>query len=253
MTSEDSTKTRVVIYGSCVSRDTFDFLDQGAFQLARYIARQSLISAYAQPTPLDESDIENLTSEFQKRTIRDDFRASLDEDLQTFGADADLLLWDLTDERFGVWDLGGGRYVTRSVELVTSGLDAHLRETGTLVEFGSRRHLALWEDALRDFASSVRRAGLRRPPILLAPRWAEHDERGAPVRSVLGPDTRTANRTMRKYLRRAGSIQTVTVPSSMVAAGSNHRWGPAPYHYTDEVYEEISRGIMASLRPTRAV
>lgn len=247
MTSGHEKRARVLIYGSCVARDSYDHLDGDAFRLDRYVARQSLISAYAAPTALDEGDLDSLSSDFQRRTLRDDFAGSLHDDLATFGAGADLLLWDLTDERYGVWDLGGGRFVTRSVELVASGLDARLQATARLVRFGSRQHLTLWTQALRSFEASVRRAGLRRPPILIAPPWAEHDEHGVPVRSVLAPEPRAANRMMQKYVRRAGRVPTISLPGTSVSASSAHRWGPAPYHYTDDVYEEVCRGIVAAL------
>lgn len=237
-------KTRVVIYGSCVSRDTFEFLDQDAFHLDRYIARQSLISAYSVPTELAESDLTALGSDFQRRTIRDDFAGSLHSDLQMYGANADVLLWDLTDERYGVWDLGGGRFVTRSIELIASGLDERLMRGSTLVPFGSARHLRLWTSALPKFVESLRNAGLTRPPILVAPQWASRDQHGAPLNITHGPKTRTANRMLSRYLRRTGSIPRVTTHTAVTTASSTHRWGAAPYHYTDAIYTELSTRLV---------
>lgn len=245
MMPHDDSKTHAVIYGSCVSRDTFEFLDPGAFHLDRYIARQSLISAYAEPTILESSDIESLTSEFQKRTVRDDFRGSLHEDMQTFGTGADLLIWDLTDERYGVWDLGGGQFVTRSVELISSGIDSRLKARATLVPFGSSRHFSMWNDALQKFYATLASAGLVDKTVLLAPRWATKDENGSAVRSALGPGSRYANKILSKYSRCVSSTKPVTTGRLETRANSLHKWGAAPYHYSDHIYSRLSQEIVS--------
>lgn len=243
MSGPERDKTRVVIYGSCVSRDTFDFLDRNHFQLDRYIARQSLISAYAEATPLNEMDIEPLSSDFQKRTIRDDFRSSLHQDLLTFGHNADVVLWDLTDERYGVWDLGGGQYITRSIELFASGIDQRLMKTARLVPFGSADHLQLWTDALGKFSNSILSADLRLAPILINPPWATFDQRGRLVRGTHGLHPRSANQMFRVYARRAAGISTHTISSRWPLTNSGHQWGRAPYHYTDRTYRRMAKEI----------
>jgi len=241
-------KTRVVIYGSCVSRDTFEFLDPSEFQLDRYIARQSLISAYSVPTPVDESALEQLTSDFQRRTVRDDFRGSLHHDLMALGSSADVVLWDITDERFGVWDLGQGRYVTRSVELIASGLDKRLEFEGRLIAYGTREHRALWGRAVNHFATSVRATGFRRAPVLLALPWADVDELGRRVATPGLPDNRKANKILNRYVTKAGKVTALALPARDVIANTQHRWGLAPYHYADENYEAIAPLLARALK-----
>lgn len=241
-------KTRVVIYGSCVSRDTFEFLNPDRFQLDRYIARQSLISAYSVPTAVDDSDLDRLASDFQRRTVRDDFRGSLHHDLMALGAAADVVLWDLTDERLGVWDLGGGSYVTRSVELIASGLDRELQARGRLIGYGSREHRTLWANAVHQFAASVRNAGFRSPPVLIAPPWATVDEHGRKVSAVHAPDAGRANRVLARYVALAGGVTTLSAPDCSITASSTHQWGPAPYHYADHVYEAIAQPLTRYLQ-----
>lgn len=243
MNYADNTMTNVLIYGSCVSRDTFEYLDQGSYRLERYIARQSLISAFSAPTSINSKDLSRLQSDFQRRMVRDDFLGSLKSDLIEFGDRSDIMLWDLTDERYGVWDLGGGRYVTRSVELIASGIDARLETQAKLVPFGSRRHLKLWTTALRAFAEAMRDSAFSRPPILIAPRWAHQDENGHPISSPIGLDLSRANQLLEKYTRKAGRIQKVTTQSDSIRAGLDHRWGVAPYHYTEAVYDELARDV----------
>lgn len=236
-------RVRVAIIGSCVSRDTFEFLDQDRFELVKYVARQSLISSYSRPATITDADLTSLKSNFQRRTVRADHASSLADDLVPLAGRVDLVLWDLTDERFGVWDLGAGRFVTRSVELISSGLDESIAQRAHLVPFGSRRHLSLWADAVPRFASTLRQVGLPRPPVLLAPPWATTDERGHEVRAAFVPEPITARRIVRRYLKRAGKVPTISVSPSKSVASSEHRWGAAPYHYTDDVYLEMADRI----------
>ena len=249
MTAEDTPKNRVIIYGSCVSRDTFDFLDQNAFQLDRYIARQSLISAYAKPTQLEEADIESLNSEFQRRTIRDDFKGSLHEDLLSFGRDANFLLWDLTDERYGVWDLGGGEFVTRSIELVSSGIDSRFSRSARHVPFGSQQHMSLWLRAYAQFLRSCRVSGLQSKPVLIAPPWASRTDQGSPVVSKEGITVRKANKQIRSYARLV-DLPTISVRRRAIKASEDHKWGVAPFHYARNVYEELATQLSSAFWPS---
>lgn len=248
--SAHPSRVRVVIVGSCVSRDTFEFLDPRRFELVKYVARQSLISSYSRPLTIADAELAPLTSAFQRRTVRADHSSSLVGDLMSVGKGIDLVLWDLTDERFGVWDLGEGRFITRSVELIASGLDEEIARRALLVPFGSRRHLSLWGGAVPRFASTLRQMSLPRPPVLLAPPWATTDDRGREVKSALVPEPAAARRILRRYLRRAGDVPTISVGSSTAVASSAHRWGVAPYHYTDDVYLEMARRITTWVEAT---
>lgn len=250
--TEDDPRVRVAIVGSCVSRDTFEFLDQRRFELVKYVARQSLISSYSRPAAITDTDLTRLRSDFQRRTVRADHSSSLAHDLLSLGDSVDLVLWDLTDERFGVWDLGAGQFVTRSVELIASGLDESIAQRARLVPFGSRRHLSLWAHAVPRFASTLRQTSLSRPPLLLAPPWATTDERGREVEAALVPEPLTARRIVRRYLKRAGEVPTISIPASRVVASSEHRWGAAPYHYTDDVYLEMADHITRWVEATSA-
>ena len=185
MTASSARTMHALIYGSCVSRDTFEYLDQERFELTRYIARQSLISAFSEPTDLTANALDNLASEFQKRTLTDDFQGSLRANLAAFGTAVDLILWDITDERFGVYEVQPGRYVTRSLELVASGLDAAYAIRHPLIRYGSRRHLHLWTAAALRFAEALDELAPDADVVLVAPRWASQDAAGKPTRSPI--------------------------------------------------------------------
>src|SRR5690625_4557605 len=109
----------MLLYGSCVSRDMFEFLPE-QFTLVEYVARQSMISTISPPVPLPREPA--LKSDFQRRMVRGDFASALGSSLHDRATEIDILVLDLIDERLGVIPVSGCRYLTRSQELLDSGL-----------------------------------------------------------------------------------------------------------------------------------
>src|SRR5699024_4800585 len=142
------------IYGSCVSRDTVSFCNTSAIVLRRYIARHSLISAYTSSPEL-ELDLSALSSEFQKRMVLGDRDRTLAAALPLIAEDSDMLLWDLVDERLGVYLFDDGSSITRSLELIKSGAEEQIQTRARFIEFGSDAHFKLWMTALQEFVQTL--------------------------------------------------------------------------------------------------
>lgn len=230
--------TRVFIYGSCVSRDSFEHVARDRYVLTRYVARQSLISAYAGPAALDGTDV--LTSAFQRRMVEGDAAGDLPRLLAQDAAATDLLLWDLTDERLGVLLAPDGGAVTRSVELVGAGLEP-AGDGWRYLAFGTDDHLALWTDALDAFCGTLAHEGLLERTVLLAVPWALTTEDGRAAPSSFGVAPADANARFARYhdaARRRG-LTVVEVPPAAVVASAEHRWGPAPFHYSPSTYDAV--------------
>lgn len=248
---------RVFIYGSCVSRDTFEHLDPQDFELVDYVARQSLISAAAPATatPIPNFDTR---SPFQERMLRGDWASSLFQTLREQGEQIDLLVWDLCDERLGVRQLDalspqlGKPMATRSVDGIRTGLDEQLLEA-RLVPFGSRQHRLLFLHSLRQFSTLLRDLGLQDRTILLAPDWAHHDTRGGKTPSSFGLAAKRANRLFADYYAAAAKVTGVHVVrlSSDIQAAPHHVWGPAPFHYTEQVYAKLCGAIQQHAETVR--
>ncbi|MBM6403500.1 hypothetical protein JQN72_04490 [Phycicoccus sp. CSK15P-2] len=235
----------VLIYGSCVSRDTFEYLQPLGYRLVDYVARQSLVSAFsAVDTALlvpFEAD-----SAFQRRMLENDWRASLVPTLEAKGGRADVLLWDLCDERLGIRELSDGGFVTRSVDLISTGVDARMTGLSALVDLGSPRHLELWTEALSSWRSLLSRAGLLERLVLLAPPWAEKTRDGAASPTSFGRTARQANALFDIYHERAANLlgcPVVSLDRGEARSDSDHRWGLAPFHYTEQNYVSLAAGI----------
>lgn len=239
-------RIHVAIFGSCVSRDVFEFVSKDRFTLQKYVARQSLISAYGSPA----ADVRGLTpdvfsSKFQRRMFEDDVRSSLPAELGSIARNSNLLLWDITDERLGVYEFEPGKYITRTVELVQSGLEDLVRAQARLIPFGSDEHFQLWRDeGLAPFVRDLERIDmLSRTRLIVAP-WAVVDDGGNATPASFGVTASEANAHLAKYVSQVeGKVRTLVPEDSDPPASATHRWGAAPFHYADSVYLDLAAKI----------
>lgn len=242
-------KIRTLIYGSCVSRDTFSHLPASDFELVRYVARQSLISAYS--PAVTSMQPPTLESAFQQRMVRWDFASALPDILKENSNGADLVLWDLIDERLGVYVLPDDTAVTRSVDLIAADAERPLSQVASLFEFGSDEHLSMFAATLPPFLQSLRTYHPNARVALLMPPWAERTESGAPTPASFGLPAETANRLYERYYEIAAAMPGVTAVGRYldVTAAAEHAWGEAPFHYQSTTYERLAAAIAALSHP----
>jgi hypothetical protein len=236
----------IIIYGSCVSRDTFSIMEQ-EHRLLAYVARQSLISAMTQPTTLLEPA--KLDSKFQSRMLNGDLKSDLLGTLRKHSMQADLLLIDLTDERLGVHKLPDNSFVTRSSELIQSGLLNKLNPIPGVIQIGTERHWIFWERAASRFVDHLSSIGLFDKTIIVNTPWAAESIEGAPVPGYRNFTVNEMNGHLRRYgehLKRLG-LRVLEMPEELAKSTKNHKWGIAPFHYQDSAYEWISKEIELSL------
>ncbi|TBT83379.1 hypothetical protein ET989_11875 [Propioniciclava sinopodophylli] len=234
----------VLIYGSCVARDLFEFFEPRAFRLVDYVARQSLVSAFSPggPPPIDPA---LLHSRFQRRMLELDAASGLEQVLRDRRDDTDLLLWDLTDERLGLLQNPQGHLTTDSVEIrAVSGPKSP--EGWAHIPYGSREHRDLFMAALSRWRELLDGLGLLERTVLVAPPWAGMTLPADDVPLSFGVDAATGNGILAEYVRLAS--ETVRVPVvgrglTDVTSPLLHRWGPAPFHYDEHSYIRLAREV----------
>lgn len=241
------TPIRVTIYGSCVSRDSVDLAGGGRLKVMDYIARQSLISAGQDASRLFPEDAQ-VAHRFQRRMMVADFSGDLAQRLEKAAPKTDLLLWDLTDERHGVHVVDDGAVITRSIDLIAVPETLAIAETARHVPFGTDEHFALWAPRAEQFRDHLRELGLLDQTVVLQVPWALVTADGRETPLSMGTSAIEANEVYRRYyehLRELGFVIIELQPLG-VLADPDHRWGLAPFHYTQDVYEDIIRRALAA-------
>ncbi len=238
---------RTLVYGSCVSRDTFEFLQPHGFQLVKYIARQSIVSAGA-PLPIEQLPDIHCTSAFQRRMLIGDWTGSLIPTLRRMHRRIDLILWDICDERLGFRLSDDGAF-TRSVDSLSTGLDPAC-SSWPIHTFGAPSHFQHWTKHASKFVAYLDRLGLRHKTIVIAPPWAEVDDYGHRTKPSFGITARIGNARNRPYydyLRDTTGLRHIGTNRS-VTASSAHQWGAAPFHYLFHDYVAIADEIQSFTR-----
>ncbi|UCN14109.1 DUF6270 domain-containing protein [Cellulomonas iranensis] len=238
---------RAFLYGSCVARDTFRTLGARA-EITGYVARQSLASAYGPPVDGVGAPDVNLTSSFRRRMLLGDLTSDLRSHLLRDAPRSDLVVWDLTDERLGLYVLADGGVATRSIESIDGGIDPVLTDRGRHVPFGSGEHHALWSSAVPRFLGDLDAVGARDRLVVLGPPWARRMDDGTKTPASFGIEAASANRAYRRYYRtlHRHGVQVIGNRWRGVRAAHDHTWGPAPFHYTDAVYERLTSALAAA-------
>ncbi len=232
------------MYGSCVARDTIEFAAADAVDLRGYVARQSLISAGNDASTHIPADLD-LPSKFQERMIRADFAGGLFGRLESLAGEIDVLLWDLADERHGIYRFADGTIVTRSIDTIRTPVVDELLSQAEHIEFGTSEHLQLWRKRVDAFDEFLRAHDLFERTVVLEVPWALRTTEGKTTPWSMGVRATDANKRYRPYydyLRQRGH-HVVELREADVLADPDHRWGLAPFHYTPDVYQEVLRQL----------
>lgn len=234
----------VFVFGSCVSRDTRAFLDE-EWVLTGYVARQGFLSATSGRTTLRGQP--DLSSPFQRRCLEWDLGGEALDLIEAEARRTDIVLVDLVDERLGSYQAPDGTYVTNSWEFGCSGLLSQQADPLKLVEFGSERHFELWSQAASTVLERLDALALR--TLILAPDWAEVSDEGKHL-GYRGSSISEWNAKYRRYYERCADLGAAVIrpPESLAVAATGHKWGLAPYHYIDSMYEYICEEITDFMR-----
>lgn len=240
---------RVAVYGSCVARDAVDLAARDRVEVVDYIARQSLISGGRDALPLLPQGI-TFAHDFQRRMLASDFRGDVEERVRRLAGRTDVLMWDLTDERHGVHVLPGGGIITRSVDLMAQPALVQLADSHRAIQFGSDEHFALWGRRAEYLANVLRQVGLFDRTVVIRLPWAMVTLKGEPTPPSMGMLAIDANRAFERYYDHLEGLgfAFIDVGFEQVIADPQHRWGVAPFHYVQGVYDEIMQQVFARYR-----
>lgn len=161
---------KIGIFGSCVSRDTADFMPDA--EVAAYVARHSVTSLDS-PHGVEGVDLSELSSAFQTRMVTSDLKGSGLESIVKNAKDLNVVLLDLVDERRGFWQFPDGTTMTNSIEVESCGAAREARRVGArLIAFGDEEHFERWRAGFTHLIDTFKGAGLWDKTIFLDIEWA---------------------------------------------------------------------------------
>lgn len=198
---------RIFVYGSRALRDSFDLLRHQGHSVVGHVTGQSLVPL-GRSSPLLEAYPAGpaLSSRVQRRSLDGTLRADLLDQLASQAAEIDVLLWDISEEGHDVYRMPDGGYVTRSRELIITGMDRDIAREATLLPSGTDEHLQEWTQASVRWTRALRALGLESRTLLASCRFPEAPglrRRGAASARFATPTSRTAHGTYRDRAMRA--------------------------------------------------
>ena len=238
--SKSKKQLQILIFGSCVSRDIIGFAGNQDFEVVDYYARSSLASLGAIPVGTCEKDLAQISSPFQRRMVMRDMSKSFLDDLKRL--EFDVLLLDLIDERFDVYEMDPGSVLTLSNEFLASGLITTAERSSTKsIKSDTEQHRTLWLKGMERFFAALDNFDLVNRVVVNKVFWADHFENGDPLPAAY-PATAVEKANnhlawMYEQLERfVLPSNWMNFSSNMLKANQQHRWGVSPFHYSDEYY-----------------
>lgn len=239
--------THVTVYGGPVARDAVDLSASRSMRVIDHISRSSLLSFGSNGAALFPQEVSGVSRSLL-RSMQTDFAGRMPSRIRAAAEKTDVLLWDIADERDGVTVMPDGTVLTRSVDALDVPEVRSIHEQGKRIAFGLQEHYVAWKDQARRFKRVLQSAGLFEKTIVLDVPWASTAVDGEEITSSDGLPAEQANRILQRYLHYAKALgyRTVSLTAEEVLADPEHRWGPAPYHYTQDVYDLIIERVLAS-------
>ncbi|WP_321819964.1 MULTISPECIES: DUF6270 domain-containing protein [unclassified Burkholderia] len=235
-------KPKLLIHGSCVSRDAFTdrFPQAERYELAGYLARSSLATAFSSGV-VENVDFDAIASPFQRRMVQSDVEHGLMAVLAAGGFD--LLLMDLIDERFSVFVDEHGACCTVSGELLSSGFDAGTRR-GTVIKAFTDAFFDRWEAGWRHLVATLKAHGRLDALIVNEVYWSSACSDGTNFSPAYSPDdVAQANAFLsRQYARMREDLaagQFLHFDSALLVGAIDHQWGKSPFHYVTAYYTHL--------------
>ena len=233
---------KLLILGTCVSRDALEYVSDGSIELSDYYARSSLASLNAVPffddIPRCVSDI---PSSFGRRVVERDLTKRFFRDALV--DETDVVLVDLIDERFDLWvDDPTGRCCTLSYEIVRAGF-AQEYKRGRTVRSGGAEFWDRWREGWTRFLSYVSDKGLKRNIAINKVFWGERTLAGRQFSWGVAENNALLGRMYDYIARDLAEAQFLTYSTDLLVGDDNHRWGVSPFHFIPELYRETIRQL----------
>lgn len=237
---------KLFIVGGCVSRDAFNLPSGSCYKVIDYVARTSFASLVGAPNIL-KTTIDSIDSKWQRRMVELDMSKGLLSKIES--SDFDILILDFLSIRFNLAvDSKEECIYTVSTEFKKAKKDVNLKG----VPRYSEKAFEWWCLGFEKFVETVRRKGVK--VFISELYWTKEINEGTWGGRYSDEDIDNANEQLKKHYKAAKRIMPeaffIEYPQHLLIANANHKWGAAPFHYTEGLYKyflfKISDGYFPS-------
>jgi hypothetical protein len=238
---------RLLIFGSCVSRDILEYqCDDVQIVLVDYYARSSIASLGARPIEIP-SAVQNIGSKFQRRMVERDIKKDFLKDLTRL--QFDLLLLDLIDERFNLYLEPEEKICTLSSELLSAGFPKD-SDRGSKIYSGSEEFWNLWEAGWSILVNKLGRLGILDRLRVNQVFWGTRTENGGNFEPDYSDrQIALANQVLERMYRHISADipaqQFLRFDYRLMTGSISHKWGIGPFHYVDAYYHAAIQQLCA--------
>lgn len=225
----------IVIFGSCVSRDAFSFSTKEEFRIIEYFARSSIGSAFTSSSPFVDFNLNNISSQFQRKIVNFDLKKTLYHNFSKYVFD--YLVIDLIDERFKLYKNKNNQILTISPEFIRSKIDI---KDGITIKNFTDKHFILWEEGWNNFFYTLVKTKQTHKLRINKVYWSYKTEENIPFQDYELEDINLANTYLDKLYNKINeyipSDQFINFDNSVFIGAHDHKWGISPFHYIDDYY-----------------
>ncbi|HEY1707264.1 MAG TPA: DUF6270 domain-containing protein [Rhizomicrobium sp.] len=246
----------IAIFGSCVSRDPFSFLQVTDWPIAPYIARQSFIGIADPPLAFDPMWYKKMKA-FEARCIASDLSKTALRILAS--RKPSVLILDFIDERFDLLQIGDTR-VSDTRHMRQPGFRQRYESRWTPIPRLSEETTELWKTGAEIFMKGAADIVGEENIIIHEATWAPalrmpdgslepFDE---PYLSLIPRHNALLEQYFAHMRALAPKAKTLRVAQHNVLADPEHRWSREPFHYVQEYYVDFMerfRKLMPTMHP----
>lgn len=229
-----------LVMGSTISPHT---LQASRIKAVRRISRQSVISGMSAPGESASLGALTPTVPTAQRAL-DDLRSSAAMWIRIDAKRIDGIVLDITDERFGIQDLGNGIYRTNSPDYTSYPEALSKYPNRRTIAFGTDEHFDLFRLAAARLATLVNAVELGTRVVLLAPSFAKAYKESHLDSKELQQESRSLDQQFAKYW---GYLHDVCGFSVLAHQGlktsATHPWGAAPFHFDEAGASKIGKAL----------
>lgn len=228
----------ISIFGSCVTRDIFNYIKDENIKLINYYARSSIVSIVSESLNKSIYGID-LESKFQRKMVYNDVNKLIFKELDKYNSD--ILLIDLIDERFGVIKLGKNKYITKSAEYSRTN-EFKKKFKGEIITESNR--IDLWEKSFDKFISLItKKIGMNNIYINECYYCYKYIDNNNQIAEFSNKDyIEQQNKILAhyyKYIRDNYDKVRFLNSNKQYFADEKHRWGLSPFHYEEKYYYDL--------------